>query len=91
MRIATSRILVVFLAISGFSAVGGGNGKEEECTDSRSQAETAATDLAHYARRLQRCAESLDFSDDCSLEFRKVKNAQGEYESAVADVGSLCE
>ena len=60
------------------------------CRDARSRAENAASDLAQYTRRLQRCAEAQDFDDDCSTEFRRVRNAHSDYESAVSAIGSYC-
>ena len=62
----------------------------EDCTDARERAESAASELADYARRLKNCAESGDISDDCSSEFRRVRSAQDDYESAVSDVSSNC-
>ena len=63
----------------------------EECRDAKEHARSAADELAHYAKRLKGCAENYDFSDDCSSEFRRTKNAFGEYESAVSDISSECE
>src|SRR5689334_22860855 len=57
--------------------------ESEECTDAKQRATSAAAELADYARRLKNCAESGDTSDDCGSEFRHVKNAQYDYESAV--------
>lgn len=61
-----------------------------ECQDAKQRAESAASELADYARRLKNCAESGDTSNDCSSEFRRVKNAQYDYESAVSNVSSNC-
>lgn len=63
----------------------------EECRDSLNRAESAASELASYARRLQSCAEAGDFYDDCYAEFRRVKSSHFEYESAVAEVQSECQ
>lgn len=68
----------------------GDNNASSACRDSRSRATNAASELADYSRRLRSCAESVDFSDDCSSEFRRVRGAHDEYESAVTDVGSNC-
>jgi hypothetical protein len=62
----------------------------EECSDARQRAESTASELADYARRLRNCAESNKLSDDCSIEFRRVRNAHSEYESAVSNVSSYC-
>lgn len=63
----------------------------EECVKARQHAEAAAAELAHCARRLRNCAESNSFSDDCGSEFRRVRSAHYEYESAVSEVGTHCE
>lgn len=60
------------------------------CEDARSRARNAASELADYSRRLRNCAESEDFGNDCSSEFRKVKNYHSDYESAVSDISSYC-
>lgn len=67
-----------------------GSDKSPECRDALSRAENAASDLADYSRRLHSCAESQDFTDDCSSEFRRVRNAHSDYEDAVSSVGSYC-
>jgi len=66
-------------------------GYDSDCGDARSSAESAAIDLADYSRRLQRCAEAGDYSDDCSSEFRRVRSSHSDYESAVSEVSSYCE
>ena len=63
---------------------------DSACADSKNNAESAASDLASYARRLQQCAENEDFTDDCYTEFRRVKSAYEEYESSVSSVSSDC-
>ncbi len=67
------------------------SGKSPDCRDALEGAESAASDLASYARRLQYCAEGEDYSDDCSTEFSQVRNAHSEYENAVSDVSSECD
>ena len=67
-----------------------GSGKSPECRDALSRAESAASELANYSRRLRSCAESQDFTDDCSTEFRRVRSAHGDYEDAVSSVSSYC-
>ncbi len=64
--------------------------KSPECRDAISRAESSASELANYARRLRNCAEAQDYSDDCSSEFRRTRNAHSDYESAVSSVGSYC-
>lgn len=62
-----------------------------ECREARERARSAAQELADYSRRLRNCAEGEDFSDDCSMEFRRVRSAHSDYESATSDVSSHCE
>jgi uncharacterized protein YgiB involved in biofilm formation len=66
------------------------NGKSAECQEAQERAESAASELADRARKLRNCAESRDYTDDCSTEFRRVKNAHSDYESAVSEIGSSC-
>ncbi len=87
--IATSIATFAVLALSaGASAQYGYN---SDCVNARSSAESAAGELASYARRLQRCAENGDYSDDCSSDFRRVRSSHSDYESAVSEVSSYCE
>jgi hypothetical protein len=64
--------------------------KSPDCQNAISRAESSSSELADYARRLRNCAESQNYNDDCSTEFRRVKNSYGDYESAVSSVGSYC-
>ena len=66
------------------------SGASPDCRDARNRAESAASDLADYARRLRSCAEAQNYSDDCSSEFRRTRNAHSDYESAVSSVNSYC-
>ena len=80
-------VLIIFRRLRSQAAE---SGRSSDCRDARSRAESAASELAVYARRLQRCAEGEDFSDDCGSEFRRVSNAYSDYESAVSEVSSYC-
>lgn len=68
----------------------GSSNDSSNCQNAKSQAQSTASDLANYSRRLRSCAEAEDFSDDCSTEFRRVRNAQSDYESAVSAVSGAC-
>jgi hypothetical protein len=65
--------------------------QKPECRDALDRADSAASDVASYGRRLISCVESSDHRDDCSSEFRRVRGAHGDYESAVSEVGSYCD
>jgi hypothetical protein len=81
----------VFLIHRRLEARRQGSNQSPDCQDARNRAQSAAQELADYARRLRSCAESQDFSDDCSSEFRRTKNSHSDYESAVSSVGSYCQ
>ena len=66
-------------------------GCSEECRDAREQAESYRDDLEGYVKRLYRCVEDNDLTDDCYSEFRRVKSAHSDFESAVSDVNSYCD
>ena len=66
-------------------------GRGSDCGDARGRAEYSASDLSESARRLQRCAEYRDFSDDCSTVFRRVRSYHSDYESAVSEVMLYCD
>lgn len=51
----------------------------------------ARSDLEYETRRLLRCAQSGSYTDDCSSEARRVRNAADDLESAVSDAGYLCD
>lgn len=53
--------------------------------------DSARSDLEYETRRLLRCTQSSSYTDDCSSEVRRVRNAADDLESAVSDVGYLCE
>lgn len=60
------------------------------CRDAWDRASSAADDVSSYANRLKKCVDAGDYTEDCSNEFRRVKNAHSDYESASSDVESYC-
>ena len=80
-------VLIVFRRVKGTQNK---TGKSSQCRDAQERAESAASELADRAKRLRSCAESQDYSEDCSSEFRRVRGAHSDYESAVSSVGSEC-
>ena len=81
-------VLIVFRRVR--AAHNRGN-KSAACRDAADRAESAASELADRARRLRSCAESQDFTDDCDTEFRRVRSAHSDYESAVSSYKSECD
>lgn len=88
-----SLALIAAVLIAGSPAIAQYWSEEEsqDCIDAKDEAQSSAGDLSWAAQRLQRCAESEDFDDDCSFEFRQVRNAHSDYESAASDVSYACE
>lgn len=84
-------VIRVHRIVQSNQAGGRGDGaKSLRCQNARTDAQSKASDLADYARKLRNCAEAGDLSDDCETEFRRTKNAFQDYESAVSTVGSEC-
>lgn len=68
-----------------------GEGEDQACAVARDAAQSAASELASTSQRLSRCAANEDFENDCSTEFRRVRFAHSDYESAVSEVQSDCD
>lgn len=67
------------------------DGCSRDCRNAKEQAESYRSDLESYTKRLYSCVNGNDLTDDCSSEFRRVKSAHSDYESAVSDVNSDCD
>jgi hypothetical protein len=67
------------------------DGCSDECREAKEQAESYRSDLESYTKRLYQCLEGNDLTDDCYSEFRRVKSAHSDFESAVSDVNSYCD
>jgi hypothetical protein len=61
-----------------------------DCSDATSTYNSAISDVSDAIRRYTRCLSSSNAHDDCSSEFRRLKNAQSDFESAVSDYESEC-
>ena len=66
-------------------------GGKPACRDAMERAESAAEDVASRGRRLISCVQNEDHRDDCSSEFRRLRSAHSDYESAVSEVQSECD
>jgi hypothetical protein len=80
-------VLIIFRRVR---AAQNRSGKSSACREAQERAESAASELADRARKLRNCAEAQDYSEDCSSEFRRVRSAHSDYESAVSSVQSEC-
>jgi hypothetical protein len=62
-----------------------------DCDDAIDSYNSAVSEITYALRRYANCVSNSDGKDDCASEFRRLKNAQSEFESAVSDVDSYCE
>jgi hypothetical protein len=61
-----------------------------DCHDATNAYNSAISDVSDALRRYSRCLSNSNGHDDCSSEFRRLKNAQSEFESAVSEYESEC-
>jgi hypothetical protein len=61
-----------------------------DCNDSIQSYNSAIDEIQTYLRRYTNCLSSSNGHDDCSSEFRRLRSAQSDYESAVADYQAYC-
>jgi hypothetical protein len=61
-----------------------------DCSEATSTYNSAISDVSDAIRRYTRCLSSSNGHDDCSSEFRKLKNAQSDFESAVSKYENEC-
>jgi hypothetical protein len=64
--------------------------KSNECKEAWDTANSTAEDVVSTAKRLIRCVEGSDHSDDCYSEARRVRSSHSDYESAASEVQSYC-
>ena len=86
----TSEQQKIVISIHNALSRSGCDGCSEECKDAKEQAESYRSDLESYTKRLYNCVVSNDLTDDCYSEFRRVKSAHSDFESAVSNVNSYC-
>ena len=61
-----------------------------DCKSYIEQYNSAVDDISRYFKSYARCVSSSEGKDDCSLEFRRLKSAQSEFEDAVSGIGLYC-
>ena len=61
-----------------------------DCRSATDEYNSALDDVASTLKRYTRCVAESKGRDDCSSEFRRLKNAQSDFESAVSHVESGC-
>jgi hypothetical protein len=61
-----------------------------DCDSAVSDYNSAISDIDSYLRRYSRCVADSRGNDDCSSEFRRLRSAQDDFESAVSRYQSEC-
>ena len=61
-----------------------------DCSSAVSTYNSVISDISGYLRRYTSCLSNSNGHDDCSSEFRRLKNAQSDFESAVSDYEREC-
>jgi hypothetical protein len=62
----------------------------EECRDAIDRYKSAVDDISQALKRYASCVQDSNGRDDCSSEFRRLRNAQNDFESAVSSYESEC-
>ena len=82
MRYFPAAGILVLLASPSFAS---------DCSDARDQYNQAIDNVSYALRRYTGCISGSAGQDDCSTEFRRLKDAQDDFEGAVTAIGSYCE
>src|SRR5262245_41609148 len=61
------------------------------CRDAIDRYNSAVSDISSYLRRYASCVSGSQGRDDCSSEFRRLRSAQDDFESAVSAYRNDCE
>lgn len=61
------------------------------CEDAIDEYNQAISEIDYQLGRYTRCLSSSEGSDDCSTNFRRLRSAQGDFESAVTEFQRECE
>lgn len=61
-----------------------------DCNSAISSYNSAISDIESYLKRYTRCLSSSDGTDDCSSEFRRLRSAQSDFETAVSEYQLYC-
>lgn len=86
-RLAAAIVVAGLIASSSVTTVGAG---EDECREAVDRYNSAMNEAIDTARRYSNCVAGSQGNDDCSGQFRRVKNAQSDFESAVSEYSGEC-
>jgi hypothetical protein len=85
-----SRLKVVFLAITLIFCMAN-SARAYDCSYAISSYNSAVNDISYTLKRYANCVSNSQGKDDCSSEFRRLKSAQADLESAVSTISYSCE
>ncbi len=83
MRVAAVYLIAALIAVP-MPAVA------SDCGDAVDRYNSVLADVSSALRRYSNCVSASRGRDDCSTEFRRLKYAQDDLESAVSEIGSYC-
>ena len=64
--------------------------QSSRCRDAVDQYNSAISEVSNRLRRYSTCVADSKGSDDCSSEFRRLRSAQSDFETAVSTYQSDC-
>ena len=80
---------VGFIALASF-ALAAPTAAMSDCSDAVESYNSAMSEVEYGLKRYSRCVGSSQGGDDCSSEFRGLKSAHDDFESAVSSYGNDC-
>jgi hypothetical protein len=80
-------VLVAFVAVVPSPALA----DQASCNNAIDRYNSAVSEIDYCMKRYARCIDASRGTDECYSEFRRLKNAQGDFESAVSDYRSECD
>ena len=87
MRLAVFFLFTVNSYALPLAALGG----PEECQEAIEGYNAAVDEIDYRLKKYVGCLSESQGQDDCYTEFRRLKSAQSDFESAVSDYQSECE
>jgi hypothetical protein len=85
------RLVVLLAALGAALSIPAANADADGCRDAVSSYNTALSSQSYNLQRYSRCLESSQGQDDCSSQFRRLRNTQSEIEWAVSSYQSECD
>lgn len=67
------------------------NADVDDCNREIDGYNNTVNEIASYLRRYANCVSGSRGQDDCSTEFRRLRNAQMDFESAVSNIRTWCD